>query len=238
LIQGEMTGRNILTDQSLRYGVDLRQPFRMLLIDSSGSAVPAISALERRISRVLETEEHHALTGQFAGQVLILVQAFNDISHLAQHIYEQTRDDYLIRIGISAKTSGARLVKDAYMQCREVLHITRRLAYPQPIVWFDELGYLHTLYKAGPEALMNNLHTAALELLMDEQGADLFHTLETYLDAGGSAVRTAQQLNIHRSTLNYRMQRISEITGADLSDPVARVNLQMALKLHRLFGDR
>ena len=70
---------------------------------------------------------------------------------------------------------------------------------------------------------------------MQDSGADLFNTLETYLDAGGNGVQTADLLHIHRSTLNYRLARIVEICNVDLSDPLTRTNLQVALKLLRLF---
>ncbi|PJF29463.1 MAG: PucR family transcriptional regulator, partial [Phototrophicales bacterium] len=103
------------------------------------------------------------------------------------------------------------------------------------IVYFEQLGYIHTLYLAGHNALRDNPHIPALRQLQEEQQADLFHTLETYLDAGGNGVSTAEMLHIHRSTLNYRLDRIQEICHVKLSDPIARMNLQMALKLLRLF---
>ncbi|MBP6298294.1 MAG: helix-turn-helix domain-containing protein, partial [Anaerolineae bacterium] len=68
-----------------------------------------------------------------------------------------------------------------------------------------------------------------------EESADLFHTLEVYLDLGGSGVAAAEALHIHRSTLNYRLGRITELTGTDLGDPQQRVNLHTSLKLLRLF---
>ncbi len=104
-------------------------------------------------------------------------------------------------------------------------------------VYFDQLGYLHTLYRAGAGALNSNPYVLALRRLRDEQQTDLLHTLEVYLDAGGNGVQTAELLTIHRSTLNYRLARIEEISGAKLSDPLVRTNLQIALKLLRLFED-
>jgi DNA-binding PucR family transcriptional regulator len=74
-----------------------------------------------------------------------------------------------------------------------------------------------------------------LRKLLNEQQADLFNTLEAYLDAGGNGVATAEALHIHRSTLNYRLERIEEVCACDLSDPATRINLQVALKLLRLF---
>jgi DNA-binding PucR family transcriptional regulator len=63
----------------------------------------------------------------------------------------------------------------------------------------------------------------------------LFQTLEQYLDAGGNGVLTAETMHIHRSTLNYRLDRIKDICGVNLADPPTRMNLQVALKLLRLF---
>ena len=71
--------------------------------------------------------------------------------------------------------------------------------------------------------------------LLDEKQADLFRTLEAYLDSGGNGVGTAEALHIHRSTLNYRLQRINHIIEYNLQDPMIRTNLQVAVKLMRLF---
>jgi DNA-binding PucR family transcriptional regulator len=55
------------------------------------------------------------------------------------------------------------------------------------------------------------------------------------LDEGGNSVQTADTLHIHRSTLNYRLTRIREICEVELSSPAVRTNLQIAVKLMRLF---
>jgi DNA-binding PucR family transcriptional regulator len=102
-------------------------------------------------------------------------------------------------------------------------------------VQFDTLGYVHALYCAGDESLRGNPHVPLLRRLQAETQADLFHTLEVYLDQGSNGVAAAEALHIHRSTLNYRLQRIEHITGADLADPTTRLNLQITLKQMRLF---
>ncbi|WP_245645227.1 helix-turn-helix domain-containing protein [Pseudonocardia acaciae] len=37
--------------------------------------------------------------------------------------------------------------------------------------------------------------------------------METYLDLGGNAQATATRLNLHRSSLYYRLDRIAELPG-------------------------
>ncbi|GAB4514113.1 MAG: PucR family transcriptional regulator [Anaerolineae bacterium] len=231
LIQGESADVMGDTDQALRYGVDLRQPFRMLLIESPDTTAQRLVSLQRRMNQL--ANKHRAITGQYTGQVLMLIQATADLPALVQAIQHAAEG---VRLGISAQNTGADKVSRAHMQCREVLEIRHKLQLTDRVVYFESLGYLHTLYQAGPGALSDNLYSTALRTLQAEQQADLFHTLETYLDAGGNGVSTAELLHIHRSTLNYRLQRIAEICHADLSDPATRLDLQIALKLMRLFG--
>jgi DNA-binding PucR family transcriptional regulator len=55
-------------------------------------------------------------------------------------------------------------------------------------------------------------------------------TLSRYLDCGRRYEATAQALNVHRSTLKYRLRRIREISGFDLTDPDNQFNLQVATR--------
>jgi purine catabolism regulator len=241
LIQGERSATDLLTDQALRYGLDLRQPFRSLLLEAplalyTQTTSKGMHRLYRQVNRLVTGQKLPAIVGQFAGQVMVLTQDGEPVEVLASGIHGEANGQ-VVRVGISAAQSGADRVALAHSQCREVLHITRRLEQTAHTVYFDDLGYLHTLYHAGPGALAGSPLVPVLRALRAEQGVDLFHTLEVYLDLGGRGVGAAEALHIHRSTLNYRLQRITEITGADLSDPAARVDLQVALKLVRLFGD-
>ena len=46
----------------------------------------------------------------------------------------------------------------------------------------------------------------------------LTHTLETYLDLGGDARRTAALLNVHRTTLYWRLDPTTTLELADVQD--------------------
>jgi DNA-binding PucR family transcriptional regulator len=64
-------------------------------------------------------------------------------------------------------------------------------------------------------------------------GAQLVRTLSEYLDRGGSYASTATALSVHRSTLKYRLRRIREVSGYDLSSPDTQFNLQLATRAWR-----
>jgi sugar diacid utilization regulator len=65
---------------------------------------------------------------------------------------------------------------------------------------------------------------------------DLAGTVETYLDLGCDAKRTAEQLQLHRATLYYRLGKAARVTGADLYDGNDRLALHIGFKLARLNG--
>lgn len=238
LIEGDANRETILTDQSLRYGVDLRSPYVMVVVEADNSQPRYVTRLYRTINQVLTQHELQAVAGQFAGQVVILIQANQAIQSLAETLVERlTAHNGGCRIGISTTFKEAINVKHAHLQCVELLEISQRLKSDEPIQYFADLGYIHTLFHAGIDSLHHNPYVPTLRQLLDEKQADLFNTLEAYLDAGGNSVQTAENLHIHRSTLNYRLARIREVCDVDLSSPTIRVNLQIALKLMRLFDD-
>lgn len=239
LIQGEPGREAVLTDQALRYGIDLRLPFVMLLVESGSSTSGRLVQIYRRTNRAAMVNNWVAMVGQFAGQVVVLTPAGGerspvDFRAMTEQIHTEVNIEG-VRIGISAVHRGAEWVSTAHQQCVELLHIERRLKNPARTIYFDHLGYLHTLHLAGAGSLVSNPYVPRVRRLLKEQHADLFNTLEAYLDAGGNGIQTKEMLHIHRSTLNYRLARIVEICDVDLSDPLTRTNLQAALKLLRLF---
>lgn len=236
LIEGDGGRQTVLSDQSLRYGVDLRRPWRLLIVSIENGQPPTTTRAYRAINQALARNETHAVAAQFAGQVVILAQASQDIDTIALALLEQAGSGAL-NVGISGEFAGADGVSAAHQQCNDVLEIGQRLNAEQSLHRFDELGYIHTLYHAGGASLAQNAQVPILRQLLAERQADLFKTLETYLDAGANSVQTAEALHIHRSTLNYRLARIREICQVDLSSPSTRINLQIAQKLMRLFDN-
>lgn len=58
-------------------------------------------------------------------------------------------------------------------------------------------------------------------------------TLEAVIDARGNRSRAARELFIHRSTIDYRLNRVHEQTGHDPADSRGLQYLRTALALHR-----
>jgi hypothetical protein len=64
--------------------------------------------------------------------------------------------------------------------------------------------------------------------------APLLDTATAYLENGGSLEASARALFVHPNTVRYRLGRISDVTGYDLSTPREAWAVRIALALGRL----
>ncbi|MDO5028824.1 MAG: PucR family transcriptional regulator [Bacillota bacterium] len=70
------------------------------------------------------------------------------------------------------------------------------------------------------------------ELAKDDlDSQELRTTLKVWLLNGGSTKKTAEDLFIHRNTVNYRIEKCKDILGSDLEDKIELFDLEIALNL-------
>jgi hypothetical protein len=106
---------------------------------------------------------------------------------------------------------------------------------------FEETGAYRLLLSSMTDnpAELRSFHdeTVAPLLAYDEQyETELVRTLETFLDEDGNVAQTAQRLFTHRHTIRYRLERVKELTGLDVSSTDGRERLGLGLKAMRVLG--
>ena len=86
---------------------------------------------------------------------------------------------------------------------------------------------------------MQNFYDQTLGALVEHDGrkqGDLVRTLNGFFEANGNLAKAAQDLDVHRNTLVYRLERISELTEMNLDDADNRLILHLALKIQRVLA--
>jgi sugar diacid utilization regulator len=131
--------------------------------------------------------------------------------------------------GVSAAAAEFTGLPAAWRQARAAARTARAERRFRPVARWDGLG---------PYRLLTGLPAApadpAVAPLLRPAHRDLARTAESYLDHAGQAGRTAAALGIHRQTLYYRLSRVEQLTGLELTDGGHRLLLHMALKAVRL----
>jgi DNA-binding PucR family transcriptional regulator len=110
-----------------------------------------------------------------------------------------------------------------------------------PTLAFEQTGAYRLLLSAMSEnpSELQRFYAETVEPLVayDEQyETDLVGTLEAFLEADANVAGTAQRLFTHRHTIYYRLERIRELSGHDVSSSDGREKLSLGLKAMRVLG--
>ncbi|WRS27597.1 helix-turn-helix domain-containing protein [Oscillospiraceae bacterium MB08-C2-2] len=135
--------------------------------------------------------------------------------------FEKLCSDFGVRAGISNTFNEMHSFESFYRQANTALKISEDMNSPQHVSYYNDTSILHMISLFSehndPSVL---IHPAVFQLRShDEQFAsDFFTTLNEYLRNNQDMALTAVALHIHYNTLKYRMRKLVEVTGLDLTD--------------------
>ncbi len=137
------------------------------------------------------------------------------------------------RVGVGGRCEQPQDFPRSFQEARFALRLQETSGGADQVTSFDGLGVYGILSAMDDVTGLERFVRTWLGSLLDydeRKHSDLVATLTSYLECGGSYEATAAGLAVHRSTLKYRLQRIREISGHDLTAPDARFNLQLATR--------
>lgn len=107
--------------------------------------------------------------------------------------------------------------------------------FGQDAVGYDEVVPLAAVLDAPDEDRAAFVDAHLGSLLADSRGEDLVASLDAYYRSGSIAT-AARALFVHRHTLEYRLKRIEDLVEGDLSEPMTKLLMQLALLLRQRAG--
>ncbi|MFD5426671.1 PucR family transcriptional regulator [Streptomyces sp. NPDC127084] len=142
--------------------------------------------------------------------------------------------DGRLTLGVSAAVHSAEGLRGALEEARHA----RRVAAARPgrvcAAGHHELASHVLLLPFVPDDVRRAFTARLLDPLRDydeRHRAELIPTLEAFLDCDGSWTRCATRLHLHVNTLRYRVGRIEQLTGRDLSRLEDKLDFFLALRM-------
>jgi sugar diacid utilization regulator len=143
-------------------------------------------------------------------------------------------------VGIGGPCRGPEEIRHSYAQARRTVETVRRMGRAGRVVAFGDLG-IHRLLLQVPD--LAELRGFADEVLGKLSAGDrdqfpvYLATLACYFKENASPQRASQVLHVHPNTVTYRIRRVEEITGLDLSSYRDRLMTQVALEILDAVGE-
>lgn len=126
-------------------------------------------------------------------------------------------------------------VTAAYAEARRCLDALRLLGRSGDGAAAQDFGFLGLLL-AGDRDITGFVDRTIGEVAAYDarRGTELLRTLDAYFACGMSPARTKDELHVHVNTVAQRLERVGRLLGDDWQSPARALEIQLALRLHRL----
>lgn len=247
----QVTDRGDIVARAAELGADLEKGAGVLLVRAGPRAAQTGEWRARVLTvamRALRSLAPGALAaarrGEVAAEIAAIVPAEDEerLARAAAGLARELHDalpGFHLTIGHSRRAADP---VDLYRSGNEArLAVNVGEAEGRPLLAFEDTGAYRLLLPAMSEepGELERFYAETIEPLAayDEQyETELVATVEAYLANDGNVAATAKQLFTHRHTVRYRLERVRELCGHDVSATEGREKLGLGLKAMRVLG--
>jgi len=221
-----------LADRARRVGVNLDRDHVVIVVRHDGGRERAAFWASSQAAT------HHGLAAQRGEEVVLLLPGDRP-GPLAKRVATELSASlgHPATAGAAGPVRGAAEVAAAHREAQRCADALVALGRTGDGADARELGFVGLLVGEGRD--IGTFLTSVLGPALDydaRRGTALVRTLTTYFGVGCSLSRTSQALHIHVNTVTQRLDRIGRLLGDDWQSPDRALEIQLALRLHRLSG--
>jgi sugar diacid utilization regulator len=256
ILRHELTGREELLARAKELSLDIEEGACMIVARAHPQAPTdegwrgRVRAVVERGARAVASRSIAALSereGVPGAEVLVLIPGREDAAaaraaEAILHEMESGLGGYTFALGRSRITEDPGELTRAASEALLAANVAQGSREGEgSALAFEQTGAYRLLLSAMSEnpSELQRFYAETVEPLVayDEQyETDLVRTLETFLEADGNVAGTAQRLFTHRHTIYYRLERVRELSGLDVSSSDGREKLSLGLKSMRVLG--
>ncbi len=250
-LSGTPADDDLLTTRAQQSGFDVGSGY-MVAVFRASTRAGAPLPLESLISLVRDDMVRRQINGAVGQYVDVIVALYplETPAHMprVRRLVEEVRDQLAARTpsgvvgsGISRPVTGLSSLRESYREAKDAVSIANELGDREQTTFYGDLKLFQLLLALKERNLdhLRRFHNETLGKLVEhdkQKNGDLIRTLNGFFKANGNLAQAATDLDVHRNTLVYRLQRIAELTEMNLDDPDNRLILHLALKIQRVLA--
>jgi purine catabolism regulator len=242
-IGGELEGHE-LARRLEPFGLGVRVGVLVLAPpQAAGRAADALHGAEAALADALRAEAVSGLVAPSGRFACALLPGFPDdeLFDLADRVVASVSETLggAVPAGVGRAVAAGR-VRESYHEARCALEARELGAAGQhlngsgmPVATYRDLGsfqLLLSLQDSDALRLFCESLLGPIESGEGHYGGELMRSLEAFIECNGQWEAAARRLYCHRHTLRYRIRKIEELTGRDLSSARDRIEFWLALR--------
>lgn len=158
----------------------------------------------------------------------------NFIQDLYFHASQILASGESISAGCGKLTQSIRCLWKSYKQAKSIQKLQRNGKCMDSLIFYSDMGIYKLLMSIDDRDIIEEYYAKTILPLLEydkKNNSDLAVVLRSYLNHNGSVKETADELYVHRNTINYKLTRISELLDIDLSQLNMRLQLSVGFML-------
>jgi DNA-binding PucR family transcriptional regulator len=218
-------------NRALALGYDLERPHWVVLVESRHERNSLLDAV-RRVARDAAVG---SLLAARLGGVVLLADAEPDWNHFYSTLSAELHVTRC-RVGVGGRCDSYSDFSRSLREAAQALRLQGAIDDQRGLTVFGDLGIYQLFCDLPDVGSLERLVQRWLGALLEcdaRSGSQLVATLSAYLESGGNYQAAAQTLSVHRSTVKYRLGRIRDVSGLNLSDADTHFHLQLATRALR-----
>ncbi|HBZ6635704.1 helix-turn-helix domain-containing protein [Clostridium botulinum] len=163
-----------------------------------------------------------------SNKIALLLKSERITNHKIIKFYDKIQG-LSIKIGVGRVHNA---IINSLIEGVNALNIGNKLYEDKSIYVYDEIKFLHKM-----SLLINGKYEKEIidDILEEAMGKELLETFLIYMKNNGERAKTANEIHIHRNTLNYRLEKIEEVTGLKFNDYLDLFQLITAYVGYKLY---
>lgn len=140
----------------------------------------------------------------------------------------------IVSWGVSSEEPGVGGFHASFVNARTALETGDRQLAPGHLTWYERVANQKAIQRLALDEGMREFVQVTIGSLVEydrERGADLLHTLSTYLFNRSNVSQTSRALNLHRQSLLYRLRKIEAITSRSLDNADDLFLLELCVRI-------
>ncbi len=233
LISEKELSEEWINERAQFLGVDLDQPRIAIVLEQPDNTELKIQELIRSVQFELEKNDLIGVT--FNNEIVILKAVAiksdeNESASLVNRLLKASGGK--IQIGIGSMAESKKEIITSYQQAKRAIFVGSKLQPNQSQYDYKDYYLEIMLEKLSQDNQERKMFSFYQKMIVEGKKGELVQTFKAYIKENGELNKVAESLFIHRNTLRYRLEKITELTGKDPRNIMDLIELYIAMLIN------
>lgn len=197
----------------------------------------------KKAVRVITQDKHDAVVFSDNDRIVIVLSDIQEMeaAKLVEKVNTQMiqflKSTEAIFAGVGSTVNGFRKLSKSYMLAKKIVDLSKIEYREDETRTYTSMGVNRLLFHIDNADSFEDYYNDTIKPLDDYDslnGSNLVEVLDCYMKHNGSVQDTAEELFVHRNTVNYKIKKIETLLNADITKFAVRNELALGLMVAKI----